>query len=56
MLDLFNNKQNRFNEKSPVTSYVTENNTEIQSNTETYLHDTTYFEQSVIYYPSPSKE
>jgi hypothetical protein len=56
MLNLFNNKQNRFNDRSPITSYVIEKNTKIQSNTETYLHDTTLNECSVIYYPFPSKE
>jgi hypothetical protein len=40
----------------PCETNVIEKKTKIQSNTETYLHGTTFNECSVIYYPFPSKE
>jgi hypothetical protein len=50
MLSIFNNKQNRFNNKSFVTDYVIEKNTKIQSNSERDEYKNT------IYYPFASKE
>lgn len=50
MLSIFNNKQNRFNNKSSVTDYVIEKNTKIQSNSERDEYKNT------IYYPFASKE
>lgn len=50
MLNLFNNKQNGFNDKSFITSYVIEKNTKIQSNSEINEYKNT------IYYPFASKE
>jgi hypothetical protein len=50
MINAFNNKQNRFNDKSSITSYVIEKNTKIKSNSEINEY------RNTIYYPFASKE